>query len=72
MQMFRGLSYDERNAWLLVAPVFAVLMAVALYPIAYSFYTSLYDIVLTRPWRRPFVGTGNYERILAEPQFWVA
>lgn len=72
MQMFRGLSYDERNAWLLVAPVFAVLMAVALYPIAYSFYTSLYDIVLTRPWRRPFVGTGNYERILADPQFWVA
>lgn len=72
MQMFRGLSYDERNAWLLVAPVFAVLVAVALYPIAYSFYTSLYDIVLTRPWRRPFVGTGNYERILADPQFWVA
>lgn len=72
MQMLRGLSYDERNAWLLVAPVFAVLVAVALYPIAYSFYTSLYDIVLTRPWRRPFVGTGNYERILADPQFWVA
>lgn len=72
MRMFRGLSYDERNAWLLVAPVFAVLVAVALYPIAYSFYTSLYDIVLTRPWRRPFVGTGNYERILADPQFWVA
>jgi ABC-type sugar transport system permease subunit len=72
MQMFRGLSYDERNAWLLVAPVFAVLVAVALYPIAYSFYTSLYDIVLTRPWRRPFVGTGNYERILADPQFWIA
>ena len=72
MPKFRGLSYDERNAWLLIAPVFAVLMAVALYPIAYSFYTSLYDIVLTRPWRRPFVGTGNYERILADPQFWVA
>ena len=72
MSKLRGLSYDERNAWLLVAPVFAVLVAVALYPIAYSFYTSLYDIVLTRPWRRPFVGTGNYERILADPQFWVA
>jgi ABC-type sugar transport system permease subunit len=66
------LSYDERNAWILIAPVFAVLLAVALYPIAYSFYTSLYDIVLTRPWRRPFVGTGNYERILADPQFWIA
>ena len=49
-----------------------MLLAVALYPIAYSFYTSLYDIVLTRPWRRPFVGTGNYERILADPQFWIA
>ena len=49
-----------------------MLVAVALYPIAYSFYTSLYDIVLTRPWRRPFVGTGNYERILADPQFWIA
>lgn len=66
------LSYDERNAWLLIAPVFIVLVGVAIYPIAYSFYTSLYDIVLTRPWRRPFVGFGNYEKILADPNFWVA
>lgn len=66
------LSYDERHAWLLIAPVFAVLMAVALYPIVYSFYTSLFDIVLTRPWRRPFVGLGNYEKILADDNFWIA
>jgi ABC-type sugar transport system permease subunit len=68
----RQFGYDERSAALLVFPVFAVLMVVAVYPIVYSFYTSLFDIVLTRPWRRPFVGFGNYARIFADPLFWTA
>ncbi|MBL0932653.1 MAG: sugar ABC transporter permease, partial [Alphaproteobacteria bacterium] len=53
-------SYDERWAMLLVLPVMAVLAIVAVYPIVHSFYTSLYDIVLTRPHRTPFVGLANY------------
>ncbi len=72
MRRVLHLSYDERSAWLLIAPVFLVLAAVAIYPIAYSFYTSLYDIVLTRPLRRPFVGWGNYAKILDDANFWIA
>lgn len=68
----RFFGYDERSAAVLVMPVFAVLMLVAVYPIIYSLYTSMFDIVLTRPWRRPFVGLGNYVRVFADPVFWVA
>lgn len=66
------LSYDERSAFLLVLPVFLVLLAVAVFPIVYSFYTSLFDINLSRPMRQPFVGLGNYLDILQDDQFWIA
>ena len=56
----RRFGYDERSAAVLVMPVFIVLLAVAVFPIVYSFYTSLFDINLTRPWRRPFIGFDNY------------
>jgi len=49
-----------------------VLALVAIFPIVYAFYTSLYDINLTRPLRRPFVGFGNYAAIFADPVFWIA
>ncbi len=65
-------NYDERWAMLLVLPVMAVLAIVAVYPIVHSFYTSLYDIVLTRPHRTPFVGLANYMAIFDDARFWVA
>ena len=66
------IGYDERSAAILVFPVFVVLALVAIFPIAYSFFTSLYDINLTRPLRRPFVGFDNYLKIFADPMFWIA
>lgn len=57
---------------LLVLPVMAVLAIVAVYPIVHSFYTSLYDIVLTRPHRAPFVGFANYMAVFDDARFWVA
>ena len=66
------IGYDERSAAMLVLPVFVVLLAVAIFPIAYSFYTSLFDINLTRPLRRPFVGFGNYVAIFHDANFWTA
>jgi ABC-type sugar transport system permease subunit len=68
----RRFGYDERSAALLVFPVVAVLLVVAAYPILYSFWVSLHDIVLTRPLRRPFVGVDNYLRILDDERFWLA
>src|SRR3954466_14863668 len=65
-------GYDDRSAALLVAPVLAVLLVVAAFPILYSVWISLHDVVLTRPLRRPFVGLENYARMLADPRFHVA
>lgn len=65
-------NYDSRSAVILLAPVLIVLAAVTIYPIFYSFYTSLFDINLTRPHRRPFVGFGNYLQLFDDARFWVA
>src|SRR3979490_2614526 len=65
-------SHDERTAFLFLAPLAAVLLAVAVFPILYSFYISLFSLKLTRPNRVPFVGLGNYTAVLSDPQFWLA
>lgn len=68
----RAPNHDERNALVLLAPLFIVLAVVAVFPIVYSFYTSLFDINLARPLRRPFVGFDNYIRMLGEPRIQIA
>ena len=67
-----ALTYDERTAFLFVAPLAAILMAVAVFPILYSFYISLFALKLTRPNRVPFVGMDNYVAVVSDPQFWQA
>jgi multiple sugar transport system permease protein len=69
-RMVPRLSYDERSAYLFVAPLAAVLLIVAVFPIVYSFYISLYNLKLTRPWKVPFVGLANYETVLTSATFW--
>jgi multiple sugar transport system permease protein len=67
-----AVTYDERTAFLFLAPLATVLLAVAVFPILYSFYISLFSLKLTRPNRVPFVGLGNYTAVLSDPQFWLA
>ena len=67
-----GLSYDQRRAYLFLAPLAVVLMGVAVFPILYSFYISLYSLKLTRPQRAPFVWFDNYVAVLSDGQFWSA
>ena len=43
------LTYDERAAFLFVAPLAVVLMAVAVFPILYSFYISLFSAEADAP-----------------------
>jgi ABC-type sugar transport system permease subunit len=69
---FRLPSHDERSALVLLAPLLIVLVVVAVFPIVYSFVTSLYDVNLARPLRRPFVGIDNYIQMLGEPRIQVA
>ena len=65
-------SYDERTAFIFLAPLAAVLLAIAAFPILYSFYISLYDLKLTRPQSVPFVWFDNYVAVLSDPKFWDA
>lgn len=70
--LLRRFNYDERSATLLILPLAAVLVGVAVFPIMYSFWVSLYDLNLIRPHRQPFVGFDNYGKIFADPTFWIA
>ncbi len=63
-------GYDQRNAWLLLSPLLAVLLVVAVFPVGYSFWISLYDLKLTRPHRVPFVGFDNYLTVFQDELFW--
>lgn len=65
-------GYEERSAALFLAPVMAVLMGVAVFPILYSFYLSFFRIKLTRPNRTPFVGLDNYLELFSNDLFWVS
>lgn len=65
-------GYDERSALLFVLPFAIVLFAVAVFPVIYSFYISLYSLRLTRPNRVPLVWFDNYVNVLSDPQFWAA
>lgn len=65
-------GYEERSAALFLAPVMTVLMGVAVFPIAYSFYVSFFQIKLTRPNRTPFVWFDNYTDLLSNELFWVS
>jgi multiple sugar transport system permease protein len=63
---------DQRSAMLLLTPMMLVLVAVAVFPVLYSFWTSLFDIHLTRMNSVSFVGLGNYVQIFRDPMFWGA
>ncbi len=55
---------------LFLAPMMVVLAVVAVFPVLYSFWTSLFDLKLTRPHRVPFVGLDNYARVFGDSLFW--
>jgi len=62
--------YDQYSAMLFLAPMMAVLMIVAVFPVVYSFWISLHDLKLTRPHRVPFVWFANYAKIFQDTLFW--
>jgi ABC-type sugar transport system permease subunit len=64
---------EARLAWLLCAPALFAILAVALFPLAWTVWESLHLHDLRMPWRgQPFVGLANYAQALAEPRFWGA
>jgi multiple sugar transport system permease protein len=63
-------AYDQKSAMQLLAPMMVVLLVVAVFPVLYSFWISLFDLKLTRPHRAPFVWFDNYGRIFQDALFW--
>jgi len=69
-RLARRFNYEARSAGLFILPVMSVLAVVAVFPIVYSFYTSLFNLKLTRPHRVPFVWFDNYTKVLGDELFW--
>lgn len=63
-------AYDQKSAMIFLVPMMLVLMVIAVFPIIYSFWISLFDLKLTRPNRVPFVWFDNYAMIFQDPMFW--
>lgn len=62
--------YDQASALWLLAPMLVVLLVVAVFPVLYSFWVSLFDLKLTRPQRAPFVWLANYATVFQDELFW--
>jgi multiple sugar transport system permease protein len=65
-------AYDQKSAMILLAPMAVVLLVMAVFPILYSFWISLFDLKLTRPHRVPFVWFNNYLHLFQDPLFWTS
>jgi ABC-type sugar transport system permease subunit len=64
---------ERQLALLMCAPALLAIGAVALAPLAYTFWESLHLHDLRMPWRgRPFIGLANYTEALADRRFWQA
>ena len=64
---------DPRQAWAYVTPALAIVLLVALFPLAWTLWESLHRHDLRMPWLgRPFVGLANYGEILRDARFWGA
>jgi len=62
---------EARAAWSMCLPALAVLGAVALFPLLWTFWESLHLHDLRMPWLgRPFVGLANYAEAMADTRFW--
>jgi multiple sugar transport system permease protein len=64
---------ERRLGWFLLAPAFALLAAVVLYPIVDLVRMSFSENKLTEPWAaRPWIGFENYAKALGDGRFWEA
>jgi ABC-type sugar transport system permease subunit len=64
---------ETRLAWALAVPALAVIGVVAVFPIVWTFWESLYLHDLRMPWLgRPFIGTANYQEAWHDGRFWSA
>lgn len=64
---------ERRFGWALVAPAITIVALVAIFPLAWTLWESLFRHDLRLPWLgRPFVGLGNYVALAGDVRFWMA
>ena len=64
---------EARLAWAFVLPALAVVLLIAIFPLAWTVWESLHLHDLRMPWRgRPFIGLANYAEALSDARFWGA
>src|SRR3954452_6066956 len=69
----RRSTENPRQAWAYVAPALAIVLLVALFPLAWTLWELLHRHDLRMPWLgRPFVGLANYGEIARDARFWGA
>ena len=56
----------------LLVPLVVLLVAVLIYPLAFSFWVSLHDYELTAIGQEQFIGLANYTGLLDNPSYWRA
>jgi trehalose/maltose transport system permease protein len=61
---------QARTAWLLVAPLLAVLLLVALWPLSRTIWFSFTDASLLDLGAAGFVGFDNFARLVTDPDWW--
>lgn len=71
-QRIRGLS-DRAIAWVFIFPAIALLLAINIFPLIWAIYLSFTNYRANRP-NAPVenVGLRNYERVLTDPDIWMA
>lgn len=62
----------DLSPYLFLAPAMLVTLAVVLIPVAQTVWMSLHDYVLFRPNNVPFIGLGNFTRMLGDEVFWIS
>src|SRR3954465_15345511 len=68
----RGLS-DRAIAWLFISPTILLLLAINIFPLAWTVRLSFTNFRANRPNARILgVGIGNYVSVLTDPDIWAA
>jgi multiple sugar transport system permease protein len=62
----------EITPYLFLLPAMLVTLAVVLIPVVQTLWMSLHDYVLFRPRNVPFIGFGNFARLLQDEVFWIS
>ena len=63
---------EALTPYVFLLPAMLVTLAVVLIPVAQTVWMSLHNFVLYRPKNIPFIGLGNFTRMLGDETFWIS